>query len=1260
MPSFPKTFRAAILAVALAGGITAQTSTSQISGTVTDSSGSLVPGAVVTLLNEATGVSQKQVTTDAGFYAFPAIPVGTYTVRAEAPGFRTVENRGNTVQVNTPLAVNLQMEVGGTTETVQVSAAAESVQATNAVLGNVVEQKAIVTLPLNGRNPLNLLIYEPGVTQRSGSGVSVNGSRGSAVNVTIDGIEANESSNPNPVNNIFRLNPDNVQEFKVTTSNPTPEEGRNSGANVSIATRSGTNELHGTLFEFFRNTNLNAKEFFANAQDAPKPEIRLNQYGFEVGGPIRKNRTFAFGSWQGQKVNIRNVISSANLYTPAALNGDFRYFVVDPRTPFVLNGQTITQNSPLLIDQNTGALAPGVRNCGAAGDTNCVATYNIFANDPARRGFDPMVKSILGGYPAPNTYTSSTSDGLNLGNYTWGTPYQIRGPQFLIRIDHTISDRHSLWGRWLKAKNDTLGGDPANSREQLLPGYPPRGEVNRPADNVAIGLRSVLSPRVVNELTLGYSRFIFYFSQGEANPNFPNYRIASFNNSSTDYTINPHSARALSVPQIINNLSVIEGAHVFRFGGNIRMYQHNDQRGDVGAAANSLVPQISLSRTTRPPAGIVLPGVAGTATPGIAANDLARLQGAVNDLLGIPASLTQIFLGDLRSDTFLPFRSGEGVTLWSQGQRLKQYNLFAQDEWKVKQNLTLSYGIRWEINPPATEVGGRVYRADKAIDGSEGPVSFKQAGRWYDNWSLGALAPRLSVAWAPGAGKVVIRTGYGLAFDPLASFQVTSIASSVPGQSFRCVSQIASNGSITTTPGCTPVADVRVGAGFLQEMAPPTVKPSSFLTPPAQLQGVAPPVRVFDPNLKLPTTHMWNFTLQRQVAGFVVSAGYVGRRGTRLWRTWDMNQIDAAPILDSFRAMQTNLNLGNGCRADGTLATGAACAGAVAVPLVQQGIATQAFVISSNTATELRQNAAGSFAGRLEQTTLNARLRRNQQFSQILYLDNGADSNYHSLQLSFRRRFDAQGLLLNGAYTLGKAIDNLSSDPVGASVDGGQTATAARTPADGRANNNERGRADFDQRHVFNMSGIYELPVGKGKAFGSSLPKVVDVVLGGWSLNGIFTYQSGEPFSIKSGVLTHNSASQSRVALAPGVTSLPQATMLEKSGVVGPVLFPDNSAFALPGPGEVGIGRNIFQNPSYWNMDLSVVKGFQLTERLRLTFRTELFNALNHPNFRAATQTYTSTTFGTTCCSTMSTASSASTLSGESWRVVQFAMKLAF
>src|SRR5262249_6142143 len=212
----------------------------------------------------------------------------------------------------------------------------------------------VAQLPLNGRNPLNLLVLEPGVSQRYGTTVVVNGTRSMSGNVTIDGIEANEASNPVPANNVFRINPDNVEEFKVTTSNPTPEEGKNSGLNVSIATRSGTNEYHLTAVEYFRNSALNANEFYANAQGNPRTYINSNQYGFDAGGPIKKNKTFIYGAWAGQKVNLALAIDKAfghipNVYTPQALSGVFRYLVVNPANPLVVNGQKITANSPALV-----------------------------------------------------------------------------------------------------------------------------------------------------------------------------------------------------------------------------------------------------------------------------------------------------------------------------------------------------------------------------------------------------------------------------------------------------------------------------------------------------------------------------------------------------------------------------------------------------------------------------------------------------------------------------------------------------------------------------------------------------------------------------------------------------------------------------------------------------------------------------------------------------------------------------------------------
>jgi hypothetical protein len=1269
--TFPRIFSLLAVALFLALSCAAQTSTSQISGTVRDSSGAVIPGATVTLTNESTGVVLKQSSTEGGVYAFPAIPVGSYTIKAEAAGFRALIRSGNIVQVNTPLAADLTMEVGSASESVEVTASAEALQTSSATLGNVVEQKAVVNLPLNGRNPLNLLMYEPGVVQRSGNTVNVNGARASAVNVTIDGIEANESTNPNPTNNIFRLHPDNVQEFKVTTSNPTAEEGRNSGANVSIATRSGTNQIHGSVFEFFRNTALNAQEFYANAQGLTKPIIQLNQYGFEIGGPIRKNKTFFFGSWQGQKVNFADPIdkdfgASVPLYTPAALGGVYRYWVANPTAPQVISGQKITQNSTLLVDQRTGALAPGVRTCTTNTDANCVASYNVFANDPAKIGLDSAVKAVLGGYPAPNSFNAG--DGLNTGIYQWNTPFQVGGPQYLGRIDHYFNSKHSVFFRYLGGEQDTLNGDPLNSRPVVLPGYPPRGEVFRPATNIAVGFRSVLSPRLVNDLTLGFSRWQFLFTQGEANPAFPNTPRFTFNNSEVDYTANPHTYRAVNTYQVVENMSFVTGKHVLRFGGNIRFYQHNDQRGDVGGT--SLTPAISLSRTTRPPAGFSLPALGTASAAGIASTDLTRLQGTINDLLGIPAGLTEVFMGDLSHDTFAPFLSSpKTVNVWVQGQRAKQSNFYFQDEWKLRRNLILNYGVRWEVNPPATEAGNRVYVPNKNIDGSQGPVTYVHADRWWKNNNLGALAPRFGVAWQPGsAQKTVIRAGYGIAFDPVNTFQVTSVAASVPGQTFTCSNSFSgTNGALVTTPGCATVPDLRLGAGFPNALPAPSAKPSTFLTPPAQVSGNAPAVRVFDPNLTLPTVHMWNLTVQHEVkGGYVVSVGYVGRRGTRLYRSWNVNQIDAKPILSSFLAMEKNFNLGSGCRPDGTLASGATCQGAAPVPILQQGITNQTFINSTTTQTDLSQNAAGNFASRLEAATLAGGLRPNPQFNQILMIDNGGDSNYHAAQLTFRKRYDRAGVLINGAYTFSKSIDDLSIDPVGSTVGGGLTTTNSRTPVDGHNYRNERGRSDFDQRHVFNMTGVYELPFGTGKPLFGNASRAFSKVVGGWSLNGIYTYQSGEPFSVRSGVLSANNTAQSRAALKPGV-ALPQSELQEIAGVLGPVFFPNADAFTFPEPGGLGIGRNVFQGPSYWNVDAGVSKGFEFTERIKMVFRAEFFNAFNHPNFRnprdasVGSPAITSGVFGEACCVTLSTASSATTnQNGESWRVVQLALKLSF
>lgn len=1282
-----------VLLLALVGlSAHAQTANSRISGTVMDATGAVVPGAKVSAKNEATGVVYTQMTTDAGLYAFPSLVVGTYTISVEMPGFKTTNKTGVILQVDTPLVVDIPLEIGQASEVVNVEGAYERLQTANATIGNVVEQKAIEQLPLNGRNPLTLITLEAGVSPRSsGAGsntISVNGSRDRAFNLTIDGIDANESSVPTATNNIYRLNPDNIKEYKVTTNNATAEEGRNSGASVSVATRSGGNDLRGTVFHFLRNDALNTKEFFANAQGTPKRGMKLNQFGFEVSGPIRKNKTFFFGSYQGNIINITQPIDQSFgvpiVYSPTALSGKFRYFIPDPARPLVINGTTIMRNSPLLVNPQTGALRPEVPVCGGAVTAGCVATYDIFANDPRGLGLDKVVAGLLNSYPRPNTYAAIASgiDGLNTGGYVWNPPTEFRGPAWMARVDHTFNENNAVFARFLFSDYNTLKGDPLNSRPQVFPGnFPPLGEVFRRSHNLAINYRRTFSSRVINELTMGYARFVFLFTQGEADQRFPAVPPFDFASISEPYNNTPRTFRAVTVPQFLDNLSIVSGAHVIRVGTNMRFYRHVDQRGQPGGV--NVTPSISFLASTRSPQ---------LATPlptNLNATDNTLFLNTINNLLGTPARLSQTFIGDLSANVFLPFQTNGKVNFQAVKHRLNQYNVYAQDEWKVRPNFTINYGVRWEINPPPNSGDGFTFVPDKSIIapgpanpavGQPGAVTFVKSDKWYEGKYLGVIGPRIGLAWSPDAkngvfgrlfggsnNRSVIRAGYGIAYDPLSSFQVTAVSGRVPGYVINCSSTLTNTAPFhNTTPGCTPAVAAgatqlpRLADGFPLEVAPPSRRPSEFLNAPLQLYSNAPTLTMFDPKIGLPTVHQWNLSVQRELPWELVGqVSYVGRRGTHLLRSYDINQINSDPILPSFLIMRENIRAR--CNADGT-----GCPAGVTgrpVPIVTSGAVAASVINSAAARTEIQQNEAGAFAERLENNTLALRLRPNQQFNRITYLDSGGDSYYHGLQVVVRRRF-GRGVGANLTYTLAKSIDNGSIDPVGATSGGGLSTTTSRAPVDARNFALERARSDFDRRHVFNVAAVWDLPFGKGEKFGGDWHPAINAVLGNWSINGIFTAMSGEPFSVTSGARTSNNAHVSRaVILDPNI----EAKLQEKPGVLGPVLFPDASAFALPEPGENGGPRNFFTAPSYWNADLGLIKVFTLTERVRLQFRTEIFNAFNHANFdnprdaSSGSPSILSAVFAQTCCAAVSTPSTQTIIqTGESSRVIQFALKLNF
>jgi hypothetical protein len=1289
----------------------AQTSTSRITGRVFDAKQASVPGATVTITNEATGVSQTQTTTDAGVYAFDALPVGDYTVAVEITGFKKFLKTGNHLEVNNPLTVDVTLEVGQVTEVVTVQGGPEQLQTANATIGNVVEQKAIETLPLNGRNPLTLLLLEPGVVQRSfggiGSGVHVNGSRDRAYNVTIDGIEANESSVPNPVSNLYRITPDNITEYKVTTNNATPEEGRNSGASISIATRSGSSDFHGNAFYFLRNEALNANEWYANAQNAPKPLIRLGQFGFDLSGPIKKNKTFFFGSYQYNRVDFTQPIDQTFgfpvVYTNDARNGIFRYFVPDPANPLIIGGNTILRNSTLLVNPSTGALL--VPLCATPTSLRCVRTYNVKdpTNNTAARPIDTVVGGLLTAYPSPNNFAAA-GDGLNTATFLWNPPTAIRGPAINVRVDHNFNENNSVFARYLWSDYNTLKGDPLNGRPQVYPDNPPLGEVFRRTSNLAISWRRVFSPRVVNEFTAGYGRFGFLFTQGEANPTWPDVPPFNLNSIDEPYINTPRTARWVTTPQVLDNLSILKGSHVFRTGLNFRFYRHVDQRGQPGGI--NVTPSVTFSATTRP-AFLGTTGNSGfRVAPNINSTDQTTLGSLINNLYGLPASMNQVFISNLTDNAFLPFKTGDQITLYAEKHNLDQYNLYFQDEWKVRPNLTLNYGARWEINPPAnTSPQANVFVASSPIAGTPlpatpvvnqpGAVSFAPAEHWYEGDFKWAIGPRFGLAYSPDfksgfmrglfgeTGKSVIRIGYGIAFDTISSFQVTAAAGRIPGLVQSCTTSYnATAGAFTSiTAGCvnSPNINNTVAGGFPTQLPAPSVKPSSLLTPPQQLRTNAPPITVFAPKMQLPTVHEWNFSLQRELPwGLVGQASYIGRRGEHLFMAYDINQVNPDSIIPSFLIMQQN-------RARGCTPSGTGCPAGVtgvAPPLLTQlqtqgglsATAAASFLNSTTTTSELDINGAGSFARRIEDNTLGLKLRPNQQFALITYLDNSGDSNYHAAQFTLRRRFST-GLGLSMAYTFGKSIDNQSVDPVGASSGGGLSTTNSRTPTDIRNFREERARSDFDRTHVFTGASVWEVPVGKGRHFLSSASGIVNQILGGWTINTIYTRMSGEPFAVRSGAFTSNGSHEGRA----GVQAPVRAQLQEPPGLplAGPVLFaPVNpltcgvdlsQPFCIPAPGQNGAGRNIFVAPSYWNVDFGFIKYFPINERVKIQFRTEMFNAFNHTNFdnprdaSTGSPSIRSSVFASSCCAGVAPPSTQTIVqTGEAARVIQFALKVQF
>ena len=1282
----------------------AQVGTSTVVGTVTDPSGAIVAGAKVTLTNEATGVQLHTTATKAGIYTFPSLRPGSYTIDVEAAGFEKWEGKGNVLTVGAPLVVNVHMQIGALTSKVEVQGTYQRVDTANATLSSIIDRNAIQSLPLNGRNPLNLIALQPGLVQRStdaaGSGTHINGSRDRAFNVTLDGIDINEPSVPNPQSNVYRLNTDNVQEYRIIAQDPTPEFGRNSGANIVMATRSGTNALHGSVHEFNRNTAFNSKDWFVNNTGGFKPVLLLNQYGADLGGPILKDKMFFYGSWEGQRLHqsepIEDILGAPAVYTSLARTGIFRYVagcinLVNPAAcpeggTITPDRNNITSDSPQLVNSD-GSLKSGVPVCKSSADTNCIQSYNIAGNDPQGIGLDKVMGPFFNSEPAPNFFNSG--DGLNVAGFLWNPPSQQPEARWLGRVDYDLNESNHFFARYLISFSDTLLGDFLNGRPEVFPGFPPLGGVRRRPSNLAIGYRHVFSPRMVNEFTTGYGRFLFNFLFGRANPNFPNIPpfVPTGGLTTPFNTAGDQTARWLTTIQFVDNLSYTQGPHLIQTGFNIRVLQHNDQRSFVGAVDN--FPNVFFSAATRPPtAAFNLP-------TNIGSTDEANLEAAINNLLGIPSGLSQAFFASGPSQ-FTP--SGEFI----RGARYKQYDMYVQDQWQMRKNLALTYGLRYEFNPPGTEAHNLILRPNLPLSsfGSTGPISFVPRDTLWDRENANALAPRVGVAWDPlGTGRTSVRAGAGIAFDTISTFEMVPILGQGPGSSAACSFTVSdtSGGPVanSSSPNCAVPsgATVRIGQGFPTSLTAPSVPPSTFSTPLVQPLSRAVVGSSVDANLKIPTVYEWDLSLEREI-GYktTVEADYVGKRGTHLYRAYNLNQvkINHDGYIQSFVTARNNLiTCGN---PNGTSGCGQ--------PV---GILSQLFGgtipttggTGKTVATNLLFNAAGGLASFIDNSstffgdmvTATGRpdfFRPNPQFSSYFYMDSGGDSYYDALQLQIRRR--EKDLTYGAAYSFAKSIDDMSVDPVGA-VSGGAVGNNSRTPTDIYNFRVDRGRSDFDRRHDLSAFAVWNVPVGRGQRWGANVPRYLNQLIGGWNVSTIMMYMTGEPWSVLSGRLTNGNVRFSRADIVgrlpssgslffniPNVTGPQVFNFTPGTYVSSPASSPNlgclplanGSLLCTPPPGsDGGLGRNIFSGPSFWNEDISLSKAFSLTERFQLQFRSDFFNAFNHPNFdnplnsTNGSTSITSGAFAQTCCSQVALSSSTSVQAlGEPYRVIQFGLRL--
>jgi hypothetical protein len=1214
----------ALCLVAVANG---QGTTSRVTGTVQDANGASVPGARVTLTNEATAVSFSTETSDSGAYAFDLVQAGNYSITVEKQGFKKFISKANPVNVNQPATVNAVLETGGLTETVTVQAGAEQVQtSTSGNIGSTIEQHTLESLPIvgtRGRNPLDLLNFQPGVVfgGNTGGAVNVNGSRDRAFNFTLDGIDINESTAGGSNFTPLRPNPDSVQEFQVVTSNFTAELGRSSGAQVTLVTKSGSNNFHGNAFEYYRTPRLDAKSYPVTIAGLPKDQFVQHIFGGSLGGPLY-NPGFGEGTkggWLRDKafffVNLQllraydTALVTRTVYTQSARTGLFRYVVGRANAP--------AGTSTAAVNASGGALLPA---CNGAPPSNspCISSYNI-ATNPTGVGIDPTLAGFINAMPLPNNFT--VGDGLNTAGFNFASPQHERQYDFVSKFDFNLRENSLVYVRYAQGSQSSFG-DSANGGRPIFPGSPNFVDTGRTPKNLAVNWRWSPTATLTNEAIFGLSKFFFTFATPFPDPNLP----FSFINVATANTNFSYNARGVRTLQYIDNATLIHGSHTLKGGLNFRFNRHRDDRSNV--AGSAIEPVVGFSGT----AGFGAFNLPASGSTSINSNDLTRLQNTIVDELGKIGSVSRAFVLDPSNPTvFAP-----AGTRWLNEANYTELDFYFQDNWRVRSNLVLDLGVRWEPKLTPRVNGRPILVPNQPVKLGAPPSNTLRwvEGNLFDS-DFSKILPSVGFAWDPfKSGKTSIRGNYRIASDRIATFLFgSSIFQSTPG-----------NNTAATN------SNFGAAGGLYRDLGPVIAALAPTSTPDALRQPVSfstASTSVIDPDLQFPQVHEWSLSFQREIGNNVVEVNYIGKHAVHLLGAYNVNQVNIfasvpgvseANFLDAFNRIRASssynsplINLimsGNAANNGGsarfrTLNTTA---------ITQGSVAAAALVVSQKTCV-----AADVTAGICTNAQLNRRLLDLNGFSFLLQpypqftgglnvFDSNDYSNYGGLQFIFKRRIRT-GLGFQFGYTLSKSKDNRSWDPSLSTVSTGSVQSASSTPFDLRDRNLNYTWSDFDRRHVFQGTYTYELPWGKGRKYFSGMPAVLDQIIGGWETAGTVLWASGRPFTVYSGINGVSNVVQS-TADCNGCTRNSGSLVLES----GRNFWFDSSTrsqFSAPVPGSIGnTGRNFFLAPNYFQWDASLSKRFRLTEKVSFYFRVDARNVLNNPSFDNPTAVITSTIFG--------------------------------